>query len=117
MIAISSLHVFIRIRRHSTAFYRGNLRKLAGIVAALECYKVIVTMNGLSSDPEQTTAERILTKPVLKALRMSADTVALTKDAKQEFKIVPIPVVLIADRIVYTFRQKLFSVIYRNILR
>ncbi len=55
------------------------------------CYKVIVTMNGLSSDPEQTTAERILTKPVLKALRMSADTVALTKDAKQEFKIVPIP--------------------------
>lgn len=54
-------------------------------------YKLIVSMNGLSSDTEKTTAKTITTKPVLTALEMSIDTVELAKDKEQAFKITPKP--------------------------
>lgn len=54
-------------------------------------YKLIVSMNGLSSDPEKTTAKTITTKPVLTALEMSIDTLELAKGKEQAFKITPKP--------------------------
>ncbi len=54
-------------------------------------YKVIVTINGMKSEGEQTTAATILTKPVLTGLKLSAEKLELNKAGTQEFKIMPIP--------------------------
>lgn len=54
-------------------------------------YKLIVSMNGLTSELEKTTAKKITIKPILKALEMSIDNVELVKDKEQTFKIMPSP--------------------------
>ena len=54
-------------------------------------YKVIVTVNGLSSESGKTQEAVILTKPVLTALRMPVSELELNKDNAQEFKITPVP--------------------------
>lgn len=54
-------------------------------------YKLIVTINGLSSELDDTTAFTITTKPVLLALTATSGYIELVRDAYAELEIVPEP--------------------------
>ena len=58
----------------------------------LYSYKLLVTINGLTSELEETTDTTITTKPVLVGLRLSMEHADLVKDTEQELHVIPSPV-------------------------
>lgn len=54
-------------------------------------YKLVVTMNGLTSELRKTQADTITTKPALTALTLSEQDIELAEDKELPFKIAPNP--------------------------
>ncbi|MBD5451633.1 MAG: hypothetical protein HDR25_03225 [Lachnospiraceae bacterium] len=55
-------------------------------------YKLIVTINGLSSEIAETEAKTITTKPILVGLRLFMEQTELEKNKEYDFQMIPAPV-------------------------